>query len=120
MKWNERLTQRWFQSFNPGEDNTKHLPRSGRQNEGILDRVSEENQQKSTRRLSEELGASKDTIHRQIKTLGKSYRSCRSVPHELTPQQAQRRVDICRQLIGNPMNGRFIRRIATCDEKWVY
>ena len=56
----------------------------------------------------------------RAKTLGKSYRSCRSAPHELTPQQAQRGVDVCRQLIGNPMDDRFIRRIVTCDEKWVY
>ena len=80
----------------------------------------EENPQKSTRRLSEELGASKDTIHRQIKTLRKSYRSCRSVPHELTPQQAKNKVDICRQFIGNSMDDRFIRRIVTSEENWVY
>ena len=66
---------------------------------------------KSTNRLPEELGAPKDTIHRQSKTLGKPYRSCRSVPHELTPQHAQRRVHICRHL-----NGRTVR----CDEKWIY
>ena len=39
--------------------------------------------------------------------------------HELT-QQAQRRLDISRQLIGNLKDDRFIRRIATCDEKRVY
>ena len=27
------------------------------------------------------------------------------------------RVDICHQLIGNPIDDRFIRRIVTCDEK---
>ena len=53
-----------------------------------------ENLQKYARRLSEELSASKDTTHHQIKTLGKSYRSCKSVSHELTPQQAQRKVDM--------------------------
>ena len=26
----ERAVQRWFQHFNAGEENTKHLPRSGR------------------------------------------------------------------------------------------
>ena len=74
---------------------------------------------KSIHRLSEELGASKDTIHCQIKTYGKSYRSCRSVPHELTPQQDQRRLNIS-HLIGNTMDDIFFRRIVTCDEKWVY
>ena len=62
----ERVTQRWFKGFNTGEENTKDLPRSGRLKlwdiENIC-RVLEETQQKSTRRLSKELGASKDTIH---------------------------------------------------------
>ena len=53
-----------------------------------------------------------------MKTLGKPYRSCRSVPHELT-QQAKYRVDIC-QLIVNLMDDRFFRRIVEGDEKWVY
>ena len=92
---------------------------------------------KSTRRLIKELGASKDkiylfilmqwhltvtkdNIHRQIETLRKSYKSCRSGPHELTPQQAKRRVDNCHQLIGNPVDDRFIRRIVTYAEKWAY
>ena len=52
-------------------------------------------------------------------TLVNSYRTLRSVPHELTPQQSQPRVDICRQLIGNPMDDKFISNIVTCDEKWV-
>ena len=100
----------------------RDLPRSRRPklwNIENIRRLLEANSQKSTRRLSEELGASKDTIHRQIKTLGKSYRSCRSVPHELTPQQDQRRLNIS-HLIGNTMDDIFFRRIVTCDEKWVY
>ena len=75
---------------------------------------------KNMYRLSEEHGASKDTIHRQIKTLGNSYSSCRSVLHEMAPQQVQRRVDICQQVIGKPMDDRFIRVIVTCDEKCLY
>ena len=103
----ERVAQRWFERFNTGEDNTKEIPHSvGSKLWDIenISRVLEENAQKSTRRLSEDLGATEDTIYRQIKTLGKSYRNCRSVPHELTPQQAQHRVDICCQVTGNPMD----------------
>ena len=83
------MAQRWFQRFNTGEENTKDLPRSERPklwDIDIIRRVLEETPQKSTHRLSQELGESKDTIHRQMKTLGKPYRSCRSVPHELTAQ----------------------------------
>ena len=103
--------------------NTKDLPCSGRHKLWDIEnvhRVLEERPQKSTRRLSEEHGTSKNIIHHQIKTLGKSYRSCRSVPHELTPQQSQRRVDICRKLIANLMAHRFIRGIVTLYEKCVY
>ena len=105
------------------EENTKDLPRSWRSKLWDVDnihRVLEEHPQESTRRLAEELGALKDTIHHHIKTLEKSYRRCRSVPHELTPQQAQHRGDICHRLISNPMNDGFISRIVTHDEKWVY
>ena len=70
--------------------------------------------------LSEQLGASKDTIHCHIKILGKSYNSSTSVLHELIPKQTQRRMDICRCLICNTMDDRFIRRIVTCDGKWIH
>ena len=82
----ERVAQRWFQHFNIGEENTKDLPPSGRPrlwDIKSIHRVLEENSHESTRRLSEEFSASKDTIHRQIKILRKSYRNCISVPHEL-------------------------------------
>ena len=42
----------------------------------------------------------KITIDLQMKTRGKSYRSCKSVPHEMTPQHAQRRVNIYSFLTG--------------------
>ena len=29
-------------------------------------------------------------------------------------------MDVCRQLIGNPIDDRFIRGIVTCVQKWVY
>ena len=66
----------------------------------------------------------KNLMHKKmsyiIPKLAKSYRSCMSVLYELTPQHAQRRVGICRQLIDNPMDDRFIRRTVTCGEESVY
>ena len=58
----ECVAQRWFQHFNTGEENTKKLPRSTRPKLWDVEdirRVLEQNSQKCTRRLSEELGASK-------------------------------------------------------------
>ena len=108
------VTQR-FHRFNTGE--RKYLPRCVDLNYGIL-RIYVEIRKKIRRKLlirCQKKLVQKNTICSQIKTLGKSYKSCRSVPHKLTPQQALRRVDICLQLISNPMDVRFIRRIVTRD-----
>ena len=62
----ECVAQQWFQRFNTGEENTKNLPYSGRPKLWDIEnlhRVLKENLQKCIRRLSEELGASKDIVH---------------------------------------------------------
>ncbi|GBP68546.1 Histone-lysine N-methyltransferase SETMAR [Eumeta japonica] len=76
----------------------------------------------STRPLSDSLRLSKDTIHRHLKSLGKTktYKNCRIVPHELNEFQAKRRIEVCKQLVAPPKDDRFIKRIITCDEKWIY
>ena len=51
---------------------------------------------------------------------GKVIRRCREIPHELSEENAQRRVDICKELLKNPFDKRFVKRIVTCDEKWIY
>jgi histone-lysine N-methyltransferase SETMAR len=81
--------------------------------------AAEQHPSTSTRRLSDTLGPSKSTIHRHLRALGKIYKSCRLVPHELTAEQAQGRVEFCRKLPQFP-DHRFIKRIGTCDEKWIY
>jgi hypothetical protein len=55
-----------------------------------------------------------------LTALGKIYKSCRFVPHELTAEQAQRLVEFCRKLHELPKDHRFIKRIVSCDEKWIY
>ena len=105
------------------EKTLEDLSRSGRpkwwdiENIG-LHRVLEENLQEGTRRLSEEVEALKDTIHPQIETLGKSYRSCRSVPPEFTRQQAQRRADVWRQRIGNLMDDDLSGGLSHVVKNW--
>jgi histone-lysine N-methyltransferase SETMAR len=71
-------------------------------------------------RLSDTLGPSKSTIHHHLTALGKIYKSCRFAPHELTVEQTQRRVKFCRKLLHLPKDHHFIKRIITCDEKWIY
>jgi hypothetical protein len=72
------------------------------------------------RTLSDTFGPSQSTIYRHLTGLGKIYKSCKIVPHELTAEQAQRRVEFFRKLLQLPKDHRFIRIIVTCDEKWIY
>ena len=63
---------------------------------------------------------SQSSAVRHLHRIGKVLKSCRVVPHEVTEVQAQRRVQMCNQLLANPHDERFMKRIVTCDEKWVY
>jgi hypothetical protein len=74
----------------------------------------------STCRLSDTFGPSKSTIHCHLTALGKIYNSCRVVPHELTAEQAQQRVEFCRKLLQLPKDHHFIKRIVICDKKWIH
>lgn len=118
-----RSAQVWFRKFNSGDTSLESKQREGRPltlNPEVLREAIEANPTTSTRRLSAELGASNTTISRHLHKLGKINKRCREVPHELTESQAKRRVDVCRQLLLNPNDQRWIKRIVTCDEKWVY
>jgi hypothetical protein len=74
----------------------------------------------SMRRLSDTLGPSTSTIHRHPTALGRIYKSCRVVPHELTAEQAKQRGEFCHKLLQLLNDHRFIKRVITCDEKWIY
>ena len=120
---NARTAQRWFERFGKGDMTLEDDDRSGRpitvDDEALLEAI-EHQPNVSTRKLSSELGTSHMTISRRFNQLGLVNRRCQEVPHELTPDQAQQRVDVCRQLLSNPNDLRFIKRIVTGDEKWIY
>lgn len=65
------------------------------------------------RTLERELDVPKETIRRHLHQLGFETRRVRVIPHDLTPAQARRRVNICRQLLENPNDENFWRRIVT-------
>lgn len=118
-----RIAQTWFKKFNIGENELQDKPRSGRpvtMNCEMLRKSVEGNPSTSTRRLSAELDVAQRTVVRHLKTIGKVNKRCREVPHDLTENQAKRRLDTCRKLLENPHDARFIRQIVTSDEKWVY
>ena len=44
----------------------------------------------------------------------------REVTYDLTENHASNSVKTCQKLLENPRDDRFIHRIMTCDEKWMY
>lgn len=118
-----RVAQNWFKKFNRGQDHLQDQARPGRpittDFECIRNAV-EANPSTSTRRLSDELGIPKTSVFRHLHSMGKVNRCCRQVPHELTENQIKQRLETCQKLLSNPFDARFIRRIVTSDEKWVY
>ncbi|CAF1565946.1 unnamed protein product [Didymodactylos carnosus] len=113
----------WFRKFNNGDTNLEDQSRSGRPfsiDPEALRQAVEADTVTSTRKLSTELGTSNSTIYEHLHRLGKVSRSCQNGPQELTPEQVQHRVNVCKELLANPRDERFIKRIVTCDEKWVY
>jgi hypothetical protein len=120
---NECTAQWWFKRFASGNlslEDEQHLGQSRIWDSEVTKEAAEQQPSTSTRRLSDTLGPSKSTIHRHPTALGKMYKSCRVVPHELTAEQAQQRVEFCRKLLQLPKDHHFIKRIVTCNEKWIY
>ena len=113
----------WFKRFQDGDMSVEDRPHTGRpselDDEALFQGVQEE-PEASVRSLSDGLDCHNSTIDRHLQGLGLSKKRGREVPHELTPEQARRRVDICRQLLANPLDDRFFRRIVTCDEKRIF
>jgi hypothetical protein len=58
--------------------------------------------------------------HQQVRADFQTHNSCRFVPHQLTVEQAQLQVEFYRKLLQLTKDHRFIKRIITWDEKWIY
>ncbi|XP_029635077.1 histone-lysine N-methyltransferase SETMAR-like [Octopus sinensis] len=114
---------KWYKRFDSGDMTLEDKPRSGRPlklDDGDLQTGLNIAPSSSTRELADELGVGKSTIHRHLRQLDFVHKKPRQDPHELTEAQANRRVEICRQLLSNPLDDWFWKRIVTSDEKWVY
>ena len=100
---------RWFKKFNDGDLSLEDKPRSGRPStfdEDALRSALEDEPSSCTRDLEAVLGVGKSTVHRHLQQLDFVHKKPRQDPHELTEAQARKRVEICRQLLENPLDDR--------------
>ena len=113
----------WYKRFMDGDTTLSDKSRSGRPlvvNKQVLRTALEEQPHSSTRDLSAILGVSHTTISRNLKSLGFANKAPRQCPYDLTDCQAEQRVKVCKELLQNPLDIRFFKRIVTCDEKWIF
>jgi histone-lysine N-methyltransferase SETMAR len=114
---------KWFKRSEDGDFDLEDNPRSGRPSvldEEDLRAALEDEPSSSTRDMADELGVAQRTVVNYLHTFDFVHKKPRQDPHELTEAQAIRRVEVCRQLLDNPLDDRFWKRIVTCDEKWVF
>jgi len=119
----ERTAQKWFKRFKEGETDVKDKQRCGRPrtiDEEMLETAVKENPNFSSRVLADDFNVSQSAVVQHLHNLGFLSRRPHIIPHDLTPEIEQKRVDMCQQLLQNPTGDRFWCRIVTSDEKWIF
>jgi histone-lysine N-methyltransferase SETMAR len=118
----ERTIRYWFEKFRAGDTSLENEER-GRP-ESVIDddqlrALVEEDPRKTVRELAEDLNVSVGTISGHLKIIGKVKKLDKWVPHELNESQKIRRFEVCSSLLLRNKNDPFLKRIITCDEKWI-
>ena len=117
-----RSIHAWFSRFRNGDYKFDDKPRSGRPSELDVDELKallERDPRSTTRCLAEQLKCSHTTIERHLSDLGKLWKYGLWIPHELTKDQLDRRVDTCLELLTARRHFEWLNNLVTGDEKWV-
>ncbi|CAF3995430.1 unnamed protein product [Rotaria sp. Silwood1] len=101
---------KWFKRFEDDDFDFEDKPRSGRPS--VLDeedlRVALKDEPSlNTRDVADELGVAQRTVVNYLHKFDFVHKKPRQDPHELTEAQAIRRVEVCRQLLDNPLDDRL-------------
>ena len=105
-----RTAQHWFHRF-------KRRP--SQMDIELLKQLIEEDPRITPRCLAGRLGCSHTTAETYLRELGKTCKYGVWIPHNLSPQQLQHRVDACMELLTSHRNKQWLRNLVTVDEKWV-
>uniref|UniRef100_A0A0K0EG06 HTH_48 domain-containing protein n=1 Tax=Strongyloides stercoralis TaxID=6248 RepID=A0A0K0EG06_STRER len=117
-----RTIERWFKKFRNGD--TSLEDKEGRGRNSVLENkelksLVEQNPCTTVKELAQELNVSTGTIFNNLKASNKTKKMDTWVPHELTNEQCLRRMEYSSSLLLRHKNEPFLKRIITCDEKWI-
>lgn len=113
---------RWFDRFDEKKYELEDEPRSGRPIEVDLERLEElieSDPRQTSRCLASTLGCSHTTIENQLHQLGFDSKLGVWVPHDLSTNQLNQRLDICTHLLSYRRTSNWLDHLVTGDEKWV-
>ena len=116
----------WIEAFEHGQQSVKDEARSGQLREAVtpttiavVKQFVNDDCHVTTRKLAEEVGISRERINHILhQELGMRKICKKWVPHVLTEEHRQKRVDISRQLLQILESG--FRNVITGDETWIH
>jgi histone-lysine N-methyltransferase SETMAR len=117
-----RTVQRWFDRFRSGDTSLEEKHGRGRApavDNQQLKTLVEANPRTTARELALELGVGCATIMRHLTAIGQKKKLDKWVPHDLTENQKNRRLEVASSLLLRQKNEPFLDRIITCYEKWI-
>jgi hypothetical protein len=127
---NRTTVNRWvikFRECEPGRANIVDQPCSGRPVSVTDDKHQKQVLIKHVCRITQKqiagrLGMSKERVSYIIGLLGYTKVCSRWVPHMLTPEKKQKRVEICEELLKRyrEEGDQFLLNIVTGDESWIH
>ena len=119
----------WYNRFKNGRESLEDDARSGRPTTSLTDanveRIREllvTDRHLTCRMIAEKLNIAKTVVHDIIRNVLKKKKVCaKFVPHSLTPEQKEQRVNACRNLIEMAdEDNTFLQKIITGDESWCF
>lgn len=119
-----RTCQVWISKFKNGDFNVKDQDRSGRPSlDGVDERIEEcliENKHATSREIASYLDCHQTTVVRHLKALGKKFLVSRWIPHRLTPENMNCRLQMCAQNLAKFNRNNFLNQLITVDETWIF
>jgi transposase len=119
----DRTARRWFKMFREGRQSVIRMKGQGRPrtvDQRALGQKLRRNSNVTTRKLAENI-CSKNTAWRYLKRRGKKWRKQREIPHDLTPQQLQKRDELCYRLWRMWRRGQLsLHKIVAHDQSWIF